>query len=320
MSEPSPHRSSLSTSEGDRPEAVFVPQPPEPLPDAWPACYDDVAAAAPPPPVDDPPRRKPILPLVVAVLATAASLAVAHHWWGRVQAPLAVGVATPERAGPPADEPFSLRAAWRNIARPGPEAALPSASPAPTTPVISVLDEPAPAPAAPAKAMPPPSRPPSAAALLAERMATAAADEQPAAPEPPPPLPRNSAATRITPPPAPVAPPPPPKVVSTPADTPTEPEAIPRIATPRAPGMVGLGGPPQRESLATPEADDMPLPRRKPLHRAAPPRAKTHAARTPPRKPLQRPAAPPPARRPAAEPPSPVHGMTIFNGLGRAMP
>jgi hypothetical protein len=315
-------------------ERGLLPRPPEPLRGAW----NDL------PPVSRPrlrPSRKwNVLPFLIAVLMTSAAAGVGHHWYQRLNdEPVWQRVpATPTASTP--DAPFSLRAAWRDISRRPATAQEPPASR--VTPVISVLDDPGEAPSSAPQDPAAERNEPNPAAALAERMATAA---QPAT--------GNSAADPVTekqaqPSPAPATPNPTSRTakpassasathapasapVTVPATNPDAPQPV-RVAPQRAPGMVGLGGPPsadQREtSGATTGNQSLPGPipgqaSRKPgaletaLTPAVPHRASSTAhpkqvsnatRRSKPRKPLQRTTAPLPANQPSAEQP-PVSGM-----------
>jgi len=307
---------------------VFEPRAPEPLPDDW-----------DPPPPQTPishaplrhPRKRRVMPFLVGLTIVGAAGGVGHHWYLRQHLPQREPAHESERHA--VDAPYSLRAAWREVSRG--VAAMRNPPPEAATPVVSVLDDPGVAarPEPPSRVVDVPrSSPPSAAELLAERMAAAAASEAAASKarsatsesEPPPAsaiehAPSEAPAASFekpTPATTPSAPPPAAVTTHVPAAAPDavaahrSPPAQPSSQSQRAPGMVGLGGPPAMEAPARekrgahepPKAAKPRAPQRRNTRETAAPTASgrrvTHAAsagaaspsRSRPRRPYRRPA------------------------------
>lgn len=316
----------------DTPSPAFEPRPPEPLPDG----PHPAGGHAPSAPVSRPllrtSRTRRLWPLLTGLTAIASALGVGHHWYQRQH--MESRHPAPETSPPGAGgAPFSLHAAWRDVARR--KTSAQGLEPTRETPVISVLDDPPHG---------PPASTPSAAALLAERMATAGASDTSATP---PAIEEQAAAT---PPQAAIGAEPPPEMNN--SETPaaraetssehvpaTAPDAVPtRRHQPlpaamleRAPGMTGLGGPQaiaggtgSRPAAGQPHRTAPPLPA--PQSRSA----RDAVARTVgtsgapaalggprPRKPYSRAPVLAPAARPAEFPPN---DPTIFKRIERTMP
>lgn len=300
-----PRANSVSTdaferhaSADDRVRA-FEPKAPEPLPANW-----DEAS----PPVSHPPLRKSRrprpLPWLVGLLVIAGAGAVGHHWYQRLNASVPAGVATTDVAARGPDEPFSLRAAWRDVERRN--RPMPGGSSSKVTPVTSVLDDVGGAAPAPHRETTAASGALSPAALLAEQMAAAAASDAVGARDQNPPAgngPERSGASQqsiATPPDLPMGKGRPPEASPrATAGTTHVPAAAPEIITDRrlaapqpsqpapkgarVPGMVGLGGPPAAEDDAaaarpvvgrgSPAPISQPSPQKRSARETAPPSA-----------------------------------------------
>lgn len=272
---------------------TFLPRPPEPLP----GTFSEATVISRPPLRAS--RKSSVARLLIATAFAAGITGVGYQWSQRL------GRSSPttgSEARQSTGAPFSLRAAWRDVARHPVSDAMPT-EPSSTS-VISVLETAAPPP--PGRPESRPAHPPtSPAALLAERMARAATAEaagseniplqegvesvaQPQPPAPatapmgadPGPMARTeqSASNRT-----------PPSRAAVPASVAKQATAsrpMPKVE--RVPGMVGLGGPRLRSDRETAPPIDQ-------SRRLSPPAPEP----TPPK--VQAIAVPPPAHRPAPQ-------------------